>query len=239
MAKRYRIKWRLQDRKTLARTVKNFNAKITRLEKKHPELKEFLPEKISVKDLKSNIETRQDFNRQIKSLKRFSKRGAEKPVLSNSGITTTAWEKKEVGYKVALLNRKRKAEREKANVSTEKGTMGTIENAGLNPKKYDINSIEPSSWERFKKNVEKQIKSSYFDEKKELYKQNYIKAFINVFGSGFIIGFESVLQKLKDMPADELVDLYYNDPVMELDFIYDPLEYFQKFTSIQERLNNL
>ena len=71
MAKRYRIKWRLQDRKTLARTVKNFNAKITRLEKKHPELKEFLPEKISVKDLKNNIETRQDFNRELKSL-RFS-----------------------------------------------------------------------------------------------------------------------------------------------------------------------
>lgn len=229
----------MQDRKTLARTVKNFNAKITRLEKKHPELKEFLPEKISVKDLKSNIETRQDFNRELKSLKRFSKKGAEKPILSKSGITTTAWEKKEVGYKVALLNRKRKAEREKANVSTEKGTMGTIENAGLKPKKYDINSIEPSSWERFKKNVEKQIKSNYFDEKKELYKQNYIKAFINVFGSGFIIGFDFVLQKLKDMPADELVDLYYNDPVMELDFVYDPLEYFQKFKSIQERLNNL
>lgn len=229
----------MQDRKTLARTVKNFNAKITRLEKKHPELKEFLPEKISVKDLKNNIETRQDFNRELKSLKRFSKKGVEKPVISKSGITTTLWEKKEVGYKVALLNRKRKAEREKANVSTEKGTMGTIENAGLNPKKYDINAIEPSSWERFKKNVEKQIKSSYFDEKKELYKKNYIKAFINVFGSGFIIGFDSVLQKLKDIPADELVDLYYNDPVMELDFVYDPLEYFQKFKSIQERLNNL
>ena len=229
----------MQDRKTLTRTVKNFNAKITRLEKRHPELKEFLPEKISVKDLKNNIETRQDFNRELKSLKRFSKKGAEKPVLSKSGITTTAWEKKEVGYKVALLNRKRKAEREKANVSTEKGTMGTIENAGLKPKKYNINTIEPSSWERFKKNVEKQIKSSYFDEKKELYKQNYIKGFINVFGGGFIVGFDSVLQKLKDMPADELVDLYYNDPVMELDFIYDPLECFQKFTSIHERLNNL
>ena len=239
MAKRHSIKWRLQDRKTLGKTVKNFNAKITRLEKKHPELKEFLPKKVSVKDLKNNIETRQDFNRELRSLQRFSKKGAEKPVISKTGITTTVWEKKEVGYKVALLNRKRKAERERAEVSTEKGTMGTIENASLQPKKYDINTIEPSSWERFKKNVEKQIKSSYFDEKKELYKQNYIKGFINVFGGGFIIGFDSVLQKLKDIPADELVDLYYNNPVMELDFIYDPLEYNQKFTSIQERLNNL
>ena len=55
MSKRYNIKWRQDDSERLTKAVKNFNAKITRLEKKNPENKNALPERVSAKQLKELI----------------------------------------------------------------------------------------------------------------------------------------------------------------------------------------
>ena len=81
MAKRkYNIRWSEADEKELQRVVKNFNAKIARLEKKidpkdtNPVL---LPERVKVSVLRDMIQTRQDLNRELNALKRFSKKGAE------------------------------------------------------------------------------------------------------------------------------------------------------------------
>lgn len=75
MARKPRIRWRKSDDEELKRVVKNFNAKISRLEKKDPKNKNALPQRITQKEVKDMIITRQDFNREIKSLKRFTRRG--------------------------------------------------------------------------------------------------------------------------------------------------------------------
>lgn len=75
MARKPRIRWRKSDEEELKRVVKNFNAKISRLEKKDPKNKNALPQRITQKEVKDMIITRQDFNREIKSLKRFTQRG--------------------------------------------------------------------------------------------------------------------------------------------------------------------
>ena len=72
MSRKYKIRWQESDTQELARAVKNFNAKISRIEKKHPELKNALPEKMKVGELKNLINTRQDLKREINSLKRFT-----------------------------------------------------------------------------------------------------------------------------------------------------------------------
>ena len=77
MSKQYKIKWSKQDIEELNKVVKNFNAKITRLNKKNPENANIHPEKVSTADLKKLIETRQDLKRELNALRRFSKRGAE------------------------------------------------------------------------------------------------------------------------------------------------------------------
>lgn len=78
MSRRHNIKWQKSDSQDLSKAVKNFNAKISRLEKKNPELKNALPEKVSVRQLKELINTRQDLKREINSLKRFSKKVLKK-----------------------------------------------------------------------------------------------------------------------------------------------------------------
>ena len=50
--------------------------------KKNPEIANLLPNRVSYKDLRENISSRQELNRELNSLKRFSVRGAEKIVVN-------------------------------------------------------------------------------------------------------------------------------------------------------------
>lgn len=232
MPRQYNIKWRNKDKTRLSNTVRQFNAKITRTLKKNPELAPYLPERLTVQGLRDKIQTRQDFNREIKSARRFLKPGAETPVTSATGIRTTRWEKREIGIKVGVINQRRNRELKKMNPTTEKGTMGTIRENNLRPKNYDIDKIKASDWDMFVYGVEKQIMSGYTAQKNELYKQNFIKAVKTAFGSK---GTE-IMEMAQSIPADILVELYYNDPVLQVEFIYNPLEMQIKIDNIVEHL---
>lgn len=70
-----KIRWTKDDKKELQNAIRNFNSKISRLEKLDREL--YLPEKINYKEVSKDIATRRELNRYINSLRRFSKRGAE------------------------------------------------------------------------------------------------------------------------------------------------------------------
>lgn len=232
MPRQYNIKWRNEDKTRLSNTVRQFNAKITRTLKKNPELAPYLPERLTVQGLRDKIQTRQDFNREVKSARRFLKPAAETPVTSATGIRTTRWEKQEVGIKVGVINRRRKRKLKEMNPTTEKGTMGTIRENNLRPKKYDIDKIKASDWDMFVYGVEKQIMSGYTAQKNKLYKQNFIKAVETAFGSK---GTE-IVEMVQSIPADILVELYYNDPVLQVEFIYNPLEMQIKIDNIVEHL---
>ena len=74
--------------KEINKTIKNFNQKITRLEKLE---KQLLPEKITKKELKE-ITTRSELRRKLKELQRFSKRGAEDIIETSGGVILTQYE---------------------------------------------------------------------------------------------------------------------------------------------------
>lgn len=233
MSKRNSIKWRKKDKQKIANIARVFNSKITRTLKAHPEWAEFMPERINTSKLRESIKTRQDFNRELKSLQRFMKKGAEAPVMNQAGLKTTRWEKKEIGLKVAQINRARTLQRKMADVSTYKGTMGTIENNSLLPKTYNFDKIQPREWDMYKLTVEKQTQANYYDDKMERYKKNYLKAVENIFGTGG----QDILDILKEIPAERLMRMYYDDPVLQIDFVYDPLELEAIKENIIEHLN--
>lgn len=221
MPRRSNIKWRQQDKETISKTVRQFNAKLTRILKKHPELAPYLPDRLTVEGVRQSIETRQDFNREVRSLQRFLKRGAERPILSDSGIKTTEWQRREVGYKVATVNRARTLEAKRANVSTEKGTMGSIEANNLRPKSYDINRIAPRDWNKFIETVERQVMTNYDSDRVERYKENYLKSIRRNLGT------RGKAKELYDLVATLdpyfMYDIYYDDPVLQIQFTSDPL----------------
>ena len=108
------IRWRRKDEEELKKAVRNFNNKITRLEKKGFS---GLPQKVSYKTLRKGkkmevdefgniisarifpILSRREYNNQINSLKRWTRKNAEELVTLESGLKVTKWEKQEAIYK--------------------------------------------------------------------------------------------------------------------------------------------
>ena len=118
------ISWNLKQQNELQRAVKNFNAKVSRLEKKYPELKHILPEKVDRYELFQMIDTRQDLKREVNALKRFTSRDnkiSKNPDGTFTGIVkvpgneynmkTTKWQKEEMTRRVPVINKRREERR--------------------------------------------------------------------------------------------------------------------------------
>ena len=71
------------------KVVRNFNAKVRRLEK---EGIKYLPGKVSVADLKSTYFDRDALKRRLTQLERFSESGAEQIIQTAGGAKVTRWE---------------------------------------------------------------------------------------------------------------------------------------------------
>lgn len=116
MPKHYNIRWTDDDLNEIKRVTRNFNAKVSRLEKKYSGNSDIiLPEKLSYKDVVNLIETRRDLNREIKSLQKFSQRGSEKLVKipnSNNNRKMTDWQKKDMSRRANKINKVRAERKE-------------------------------------------------------------------------------------------------------------------------------
>jgi hypothetical protein len=111
-----KIRWNRSDTATLSWAVRNYNKKIREL--KTEENKLYLPEEISYKDIKENITTRRELNRNINSLKRFQREDAAELYVTQAGEQMTKWERRELGIqsRVAI----RRLNRELAELSVPK-----------------------------------------------------------------------------------------------------------------------
>lgn len=235
MQKRYKIRWSSDDRKKLSTAVRKFNNKRARLIKKDATYAEYLPAKASTVAIRKGIATRRDLINELNALNRFLKKGAEEKIVTSQGLKTTKYEKKEVGIRVRRVNRFRKKELEAAAPSTYKGTMGTIRENNLRPKKYDIEKIrDKSGWERFVSMVEKQSRESYYLDRDETYKKNLLTAMKNEFGAQG----RNLINLVKQIPASVLVAMYYEDQLMQIDFVYAPEDVEVRVRAIEEKMKN-
>lgn len=216
MPKQYNIKWRDIDAQKLSQAVRNFNQKRRRLINKNPELEKYLPEAKSVRTLKKEIKTRRTFNQTLKSLQRFSKKGSEQLVTLKSGTTITKYEKQEARYNYLRKERFKANIRKRANVSTEKGTMGTIREMNLAPSKFNINSVDAKRWRKFFSSLEKQGRNEYYTDKDKQYARNYkiaLKQELGKFG-------DDILTLLDKIDFSVIVDAYYEEASLEINEPY-------------------
>ena len=194
MAKRYNIKWTDADNRELRKAVKNFNAKISRLEKKVDKRSlHALPERVTVKQMRELISTRNDLKRELNSLKRFSQKGAEEFVTlpdNEYNTTITKWERNEISRRTAVINRKRKARYEDVfNLPATSGgeelgyTVGQqIESIGMGSiaenELKEVSAFTPTmnrAGAHYRLNALRQEHQDAFWEKKEMVlRQNYI-----------------------------------------------------------------
>lgn len=232
MQRKPNIKWRDSDAEKLEKEIKRFNAKVYYNRRKNPELEDILPAPITSKDKAKMIEKikeapRSEFNKEVRSLERFSKRGAEKVVTSRTGNTVTKWEKNEIAYKVAQINRERAFERklyeslpatsQGKKLNYTRGEMGSERLNELAPKKFDFDKIRKGKeWDKFKETVNAQSSYTHRIEMMEGFKNNYYLA-LEEFG-----GYAEDVQKIIEMlPAEKVVETYYKEQEATITFIYE------------------
>ena len=235
MSKEYKIRWKQDDEKRLAKSVKNFNAKLTRLAKKDPSIANYLPERITVKEMKELIKTRADLNREIKALERFTKtnRGKTKSgkakaqphdiILvpgNNYNVHATRWQVAEMKRSKALIDKKRQ-ERHDMLYSAEQTDRGkplgyTAGQLGMG--RADANALKPITlfnksmnqrdfFKKFK-TIRKERQSNYWTDQELQMKENYIKGLTENYR---FEDMEEVINHIKKMPFDQFFETYKHD----------------------------
>lgn len=224
MPRRTSIRWTKNQKEKLRRAVQKFNAKITREIKKNPSAVDYLPQKVSVKDLKKDIGTSRDLNLYVKSVERVFRKGALNPVKNNEGVTTTKYQVDEARNKVRRLNIRRAYERKALGDTRGKGIDRAVEDLALSPKPFNFKKMNKREWDAFQRNVWKMSRETYINERDTLYKENYNKALIENMGP---YG-EELVDLLEDVDSDIIAQARLENPNLNIDFIYDPIEQNEK-----------
>lgn len=243
MSKRYNIRWTESDNAELKKTVKNFNAKISRLERQYPKIKNVLPEKVTVAQMKELIDTRQDLKRELKSLKRFTDRknviranddGTFTGVVDVPGnkynLKTTKWQKEEMTRRVSYINRVRKQKAsqilniemksrgERLGYTKGQIGMGTVDENALKPMKTFFPSMSRSDLNmRFKAiKIERQI--GYWMKKELRLSQNVINGLLANYNSPeFKEDVEEIIKAIENMSFNEFYERFMGESgVMEI-----------------------
>lgn len=213
------------------RTIKNFNQKITRLEKQGRDL---LPDKISKKELNNAYNNRNDLKNKLKELQRFSEKGAEEVLETKGGIKITRYELDNLKRNTAIIKRKltneiKRMEIEKVKISgtRQKSTysqmgdqyyLNTVaRRKALNKKITNLNKEE---YERYIKLVDKLSGS-----KDDIFKENYIDM-LNKLGYYTFYDnkkLQEIARKLKKLPVDKFLQLFRDDRSIKAIIDYYPI----------------
>ncbi len=231
------VKWGKNDEVKLRNIVKRFNAKVTRVSKKHPEIAYLQPPKISVKGIRETLKgiSRKEINWTLKKYENYLRKGAELPYTTKQGVNTTVWQKKEIDRAVRTINARNKALIKKYEPSTYKGTMGTIEQNNLKPRKNRVQQLLPKDWGRYVENLEKQLYRMSDNVRQGIYMENYLKALDNVLGEN-----NPVTEYVKkNVSPAQLEEFYYNEPLLQIDYIYSPDEAQEIIKTMLERFSLL
>jgi hypothetical protein len=220
MSKQSKIRWGNKDTEQLKNAITDFNNKISKVSKSNKLIAPYLPNKLNVNDIKKQVISRQDLNRVLSSLKRINKDDSLDIITNSKGVTITKYELRETINKNRISNIKKAYQRKALDVSPYKGNMGTIENNNLNYKAFNFNNKSQKEWDKFIEALDNQVKSNYFTEKLDQYKQNYIKAIENVYGySG-----QELIDIIQSIDSYDVFMDGINDPTLFIDFIYDKIE---------------
>lgn len=176
-----KIRWQQKDYLSLGRAVANFNKKINKLNKEEKKL--YLPELKNYKDIKENIQTRQELNRVINSLKRFSKKGAEDLYTTRAGEQLTKWERGELEKQIKIAERGLKESAKALEIPMKSGyskaQMGSQEYREILANLRSLKNFElkkGGDFTRMKERIAKYGNLDYKMVKATIFRENFMEA---------------------------------------------------------------
>lgn len=248
MAVRYDKKLNTEIRKV----VNNFNSKIRRLEKEEKNL--LLPERVSIKELKSSVSSRAELRRELAKLSRYSKRGIEKTTTTAGGLEISRYELEETlretrRIKASLTRRINRLGSTTPTVfgvkqSATYSQMGLEQLSNLKARRRSLEkNIKKLSKEEFK-DFRKQLAINKQKEKyrNEIFMENYVDKML--FNLGYFIGYDkdkinTIKEKLMQLDETQFLRLFETDEGIRALKDYYPEIHRNNMTKIKEDVSNL
>lgn len=173
------IKWNNKNEITLKIAVNSFNKKIAELEKL--EGKEYLPEKIDIKEIKETIKTEKGLKDFVKSTRSFTKNKEMQEIKElETGEKLTNFEYKNLVKEQQRVIKQKEQQLAELNIPNEQGftrvQMGSIEARQLENEIKSIKKLFSRTGSDFKKQVQRVHNIGNIDYKHKMsiiYKQNY------------------------------------------------------------------
>lgn len=238
MSKQYNIRWGRRDYSRLSHLTRKVNKKIFEIEVTRPDIKDYQPQMLDYQEVKKSIKTRSDFNHIMKQYERYLREGSEEIVKSDRGAVDTKWAVNEFNINQRAENRRRA--KKKAEIGEKPVTiankltgakrkeMGKIKENETHASKKKFKDKSQQEWEMAKNLFEKKMRSTYNEERKRLYMENYIKGLIS---EGYP---DDVVEMMNKIPLGKFMEIIDLDEVASIDFIYDPIELKIRSDKIRE-----
>lgn len=227
MSRKYNIRWTEADVKEVDRVLRNYNAKVKRLEQKYQGTEVVLPERVAKKDFLELVGTRRDLQRELKSLQRFSKRGAEEivkaPITENT-IYMTKWQRTEMNRYKGIINAQR-AKRYEMVVDIEmehrnqplgytvgEFGMGKAEMNSLKPLEAFTKKMDKYDLQKKARSLRKHAQSDYFNKADNRLLENFLGSIKETYGGAYPEETEQLLNSIRNMGFKEFYKKFKANP---------------------------
>lgn len=204
------INWRKKDYLSLGKAISDFNRKINKLNALDDNMS-YLPDTLSYKIEKEKLQTREDLNRYIKSLRRFLKQGAEEKIVLESGQEITKWERQNIAIARRIITR---------NLNTRekylRGLRGTdpreFENIESERRAiYRTHLFKDESYKRHYEYLMKHASTIYIRNREQVYRDNFYTA---IEGFSNFDNFEKFKRKLDSITNNKEFYEYVNNSMV-------------------------
>lgn len=214
MSKQPNIRWTKNTLKELERLQNNFNAKMYRTKKKNPNLTGELLVRQNKTNAIANIKTRADFNKYIKELQDFSKRGSEKTVKGSRGTHVTQWEydvfkeREKQAEKIRIAEQK-KFENKPVKIAGKKqdatrAQMGSIKENEMKPRDRKPENMTTKEYQKSIQRIDNILNDpKYFEKRQEVMRENYLKGLQD---SNILDSAPHLKEMIEEIPLDKFFE---------------------------------
>lgn len=212
------IRFNAELRQQIDDTLRRYNAKISRLQRKEEEF--ILPEKLNFYDIVGNYKNRKDLNEKLKELQRFSKRGVEETITTKGGVDISKYEMENIRLETKRVKQRLTREINKLEKITPTSlgvkqdfTLKTLPSDRLinlrarrKSLEKDINLLQGDEFQYYIQKIQSNKRRSRYRDLQ--YQESYIDKMLTK--TGYMIGFDAdmlkeIRDKLKTLSTEEFL----------------------------------
>ena len=225
MAKRSFFTGRERDAKDVRNAVERFNRAVERAAKTAPaHLKEYLPDKLVLGEVKKNIASKDDLEYFMRSTSHAAEPDAFTFVPTENSITTKLdLIRAQEGVEHVNAARAKRAEEARKEGNTN-ATKTELKRQNLDPIDYNPLNKSDKEIKRFINLISRLDTDADRNSKSELYKRNYLKAAENEMGKRAARKLE---EAIRGMTGQEVYDAVFADSLLHIDTLYFS-EYYEQ-----------